>query len=135
MRITARTVLTLVANHYEVSYAEITGPSRLRRISLPRQVAMFLVWRHCSHLSKPQIGKAMSRDHTSVFHGIQKIEEGIAMSADLARDVAFLSRRLGAMRDFNPEWKTRIIIAERELTKLYRDASRVAVEIEYDQAA
>jgi len=95
MRITARTVLTLVANHYEVSYAEITGPSRLRRISLPRQVAMYLIRKHCPHMSYPRIGELFcGRDHTTAMHGERVIIRLMETNPDIAKDIKIIEAKI-----------------------------------------
>jgi hypothetical protein len=51
------------------------GPKRVRSFARPRQMAMYL----CKQLttrSLPEIGRKFGgRDHTTVMHGVRKIEE------------------------------------------------------------
>jgi len=68
-------VLEAVAQEFNITVSELKGPRRTRRISVPRQVAMYLM-REVSQLSFPQIGEFLGgRDHTTVMHGVTKVEK------------------------------------------------------------
>ena len=70
------------------------GPKRLRTIARPRQVAMYLC-KQLTSRSLPEIGRRFGgRDHTTIMHGIRKIDELIAADAQLADDVQLLKRLL-----------------------------------------
>ena len=49
---------------------------------LPRQVAMYLV-REMTDYSLPEIGKVFSRDHTTVLHSINKIENYLKETSEM----------------------------------------------------
>jgi chromosomal replication initiator protein len=67
-------VIDAVATYYKVSQQDLTGRSRKREISTPRQVAMYLL-REETDSSLVDIGRALGgRDHTTVIHGIEKVE-------------------------------------------------------------
>lgn len=73
------------AAEFGVRAAIIYGPQRAAPIALARQVVMFLAaTRH--HRSQPQIGRALGRDHTTVWHGVHRI------AAMVAADPAFAAR-------------------------------------------
>jgi chromosomal replication initiator protein len=70
----AEDVVEAVARHYEVQEKDLKGRQRTRDIVVPRQVAMYLL-REETDISLEEIGRAIGgRDHTTVMHGIKKIE-------------------------------------------------------------
>ena len=70
-------ILEAVAKEFNITVSELKGPRRTRRISVPRQVAMFLM-REMAQLSFPQIGEFLGgRDHTTVMHGVTKVEKNL----------------------------------------------------------
>jgi chromosomal replication initiator protein len=83
-----------VAEHYNVKLAELVGPKRHRTIARPRQVAMYL----CKVLttrSLPEIGRRFGgRDHTTILHGVKKVEELMSTDSQLNDDITMLRRVL-----------------------------------------
>lgn len=66
-------IIRTVADRHGVSVGDILGPSRLRRIILPRHEAMAAVRAGRPRLSLPQIGQIFGgRDHTTVINGLQR---------------------------------------------------------------
>lgn len=59
---------------FNISRGALVGPNRAIRCARPRQVIMWYAARHYG-FSTPTIGKGIGRrDHTTVMHGIRKIE-------------------------------------------------------------
>ncbi|MCD1617278.1 chromosomal replication initiator protein DnaA [Salipiger marinus] len=85
-----------VADHYNIRLSDLIGPKRLRNFARPRQVAMYL----CKQLtarSLPEIGRRFGgRDHTTVMHGVKRIEELRSQDSQIADDVELLRRALEA---------------------------------------
>ncbi|MBA4064731.1 MAG: hypothetical protein C0501_13655 [Isosphaera sp.] len=79
---------------FGVGERELLGPSRLRTVLVPRQVAMYLA-REVGRLSLPRIGAAFGRDHTTVLHACRKVEADVAADAELAGRVRQLRQELG----------------------------------------
>lgn len=83
-----------VAEHYNVKLADLVGPKRHRTIARPRQVAMYL----CKVLttrSLPEIGRRFGgRDHTTILHGVKKVEELMSTDSQLNDDITMLRRVL-----------------------------------------
>ena len=76
-QITAELIMQIVSEYYGVTLSDLTGPTRKREITVPRQVAMFLT-REMTGLSLPQIGIVFGgRDHTTVMHSLKTVEAGI----------------------------------------------------------
>lgn len=77
---TVKLILRLVAEHYQVTPADLIGTSRMASLIFPRHVAMYLA-RKTTSLSLPQIAAKFGRkDHTTAWHAISKI--GARMAVD-----------------------------------------------------
>lgn len=87
-------IMKCVCAAFGVTQKELLGPSRLRRVLIPRQVAMYLA-RERAGLSLPRIGAAFGRDHTTVMHACRKVEEAMEGDDQLAATVRQLKRGLG----------------------------------------
>lgn len=64
-------ILEEVAAKHDVTVADIRGPRRRIEISHARQEAMYRLYSERKNLSLPMIGRMLSRDHTTVMHGIR----------------------------------------------------------------
>ncbi len=85
-----------VAEHYNIRLADMMGPKRARNVARPRQIAMYLS-KQLTSRSLPEIGRRFGgRDHTTIMHGVRKIEELAAEDSGLAEDLALLKRLLEA---------------------------------------
>lgn len=74
-RITMDRIQWIVANHFNLSVADIQGKRRTKEVSLPRQIAMSLS-RELTEASLPAIGEAFGgRDHATVIYACQKISQ------------------------------------------------------------
>ncbi|WP_090732889.1 chromosomal replication initiator protein DnaA [Paracoccus homiensis] len=85
-----------VAEHYNIRLADMMGPKRARNVARPRQIAMYLS-KQLTSRSLPEIGRRFGgRDHTTIMHGVRKIEELSTEDTSLAEDIAMLKRLLEA---------------------------------------
>lgn len=76
-------VIAAVLAHYQMSEKDLFGRQRKREIVLPRQVAMYLL-REETDSSLSEIGAILGgRDHTTVIHGIEKIENLLQTDVNL----------------------------------------------------
>ncbi len=83
-----------VADHYNLRMTDMLSPRRARPVARPRQVAMYLAKALTEH-SLPEIGRKFGgRDHTTIIHGVRKIEELLMTDRQLAADVETLKRRI-----------------------------------------
>jgi chromosomal replication initiator protein len=84
--ITPTLIRERVAHLFGVSVEALSSKKRTKEVTLPRQVAMYLI-RELLDLPLVEIGKLFGgRDHSTVIHSIQKVEE------DLATDDSFHAR-------------------------------------------
>lgn len=93
-RITVDEIQKTTADHFGLKQADLLSERRTRSIARPRQVAMYLCKLHTTR-SYPDIGRRFGgRDHTTVLHGVKKIESLMGTDEQIARDVEALSRKL-----------------------------------------
>jgi len=87
-------IMEAVAQEYNITVSELKGPRRTRRISVPRQVAMYLL-RDTAQLSFPQIGEFLGgRDHSTVMHGATKVEKSLPQDPAIREKVERVRARL-----------------------------------------
>jgi chromosomal replication initiator protein len=93
-KITIEEIQRKVAEHYNVRLSDMIGPKRMRTIARPRQIAMYLA-KQLTPRSLPEIGRRFGgRDHTTIMHGVRKIEELMAQDTQMAEDLQMLRRQL-----------------------------------------
>ncbi|RUA17623.1 MAG: chromosomal replication initiator protein DnaA [Clostridia bacterium] len=87
-------ILDAVAQEYNITISELKGSRRTRRISVPRQMAMYLL-RDVAQLSFPQIGEYLGgRDHTTIMHGATKIEKSLRETPEVREKLERVRVRL-----------------------------------------
>ncbi|MEM1004267.1 MAG: chromosomal replication initiator protein DnaA [Pseudomonadota bacterium] len=95
-KITVEEIQRKVSEYYNIRLSDIIGPKRLRSYARPRQVAMYLC-KQLTSRSLPEIGRRFGgRDHTTVMHGVKRIEELKVTDGQIAEDVEMLRRSLEA---------------------------------------
>ena len=95
-KITVEEIQRKVSEHYNIRLSDMIGPKRLRTYARPRQIAMFLS-KQLTSRSLPEIGRRFGgRDHTTVMHGVKRIEELRAQDGQIAEDLEILRRALEA---------------------------------------
>lgn len=93
-KITVEEIQRKVSDHYNIRLSDMIGPKRLRSYARPRQVAMYLCKKMTSR-SLPEIGRRFGgRDHTTVMHGVKRIEELKIQDGQMAEDLEMLRRAL-----------------------------------------
>ena len=82
-QITAELIMGTVSDYYGLTLEDMTGPTRKREITVPRQIAMYLT-REMTGMSLPQIGNVFGgRDHTTVLHSCKTVEANMSASPDV----------------------------------------------------
>ncbi|AJE44716.1 chromosomal replication initiator protein DnaA [Celeribacter indicus] len=95
-KVTVEEIQRKVAEHYAIRLSDMIGPKRVRSIARPRQVAMYLA-KQLTSRSLPEIGRRFGgRDHTTVMHGVRRIEELKGTDSQIADDIELLRRALEA---------------------------------------
>lgn len=95
-KISVEEIQRKVAEHYNIRLSDMIGPKRVRTFARPRQVAMYLC-KQLTSRSLPEIGRRFGgRDHTTVMHGVKRIEELRSSDGQIAEDLEMLRRALEA---------------------------------------
>ena len=93
-KVTIEEIQRKVAEHYNIRLSDMIGPKRVRTIARPRQIAMYLS-KQLTPRSLPEIGRRFGgRDHTTIMHGVRKIEELMSTDSQLSDDLQLLRRLL-----------------------------------------
>lgn len=85
--VTKERIIDAVANFYNVEMKDLLGKSRSADIVLPRQVAMYIIREQTDH-SLVEIGQSLGgRDHTTIMHGLDKIEQALDSNIQLRQQI------------------------------------------------
>ncbi len=95
-KITVEEIQRKVSEHFNIRLSDLIGPKRVRTFARPRQIAMYLS-KQLTSRSLPEIGRRFGgRDHTTIMHGVRKIEELKQQDSQIADHVELLRRSLEA---------------------------------------
>ena len=87
-------VIALVANNYNISPDDIKSKKRLKKISVPRQIAMYICRIHLKE-SLPKIGSEFGgKDHTPVMHSVNRIKDEIKKDKNLEIEISKIINKL-----------------------------------------
>jgi chromosomal replication initiator protein len=92
--VTIDNILRVVADHYKLSYNDLKGKKRTKNIAFPRQIAMFIA-REITEYSTTELGFEFGgRDHTTVMHACQRIDERLKLDPNLESSIQLLIRTI-----------------------------------------
>ena len=91
--ITPEFIIEIVAEHSSIPVSEILSVKRDSEITLARHISMYLC-RKYTKCSFKEIAKIFDKDHTSVMHGVDKIEERIKNEPDFASTMDTIVKKL-----------------------------------------
>lgn len=87
----------IVSEYFQISVEDIRSKKRSSNISFPRQIAMYLC-RAMTTESFPKIGIEFGgKDHSTVMHSVEKIENEIKVNKDLANIIEKLKKDIGVV--------------------------------------
>ena len=87
----------IVSEYFQISVEDIRSKKRSSNISFPRQIAMYLC-RSMTNESFPKIGTEFGgKDHSTVMHSVEKIENEIKINKDLANIIEKLKKDIGVV--------------------------------------
>lgn len=73
--VTPEFILSIVADYFNITVADIRSPVKSRKIAYPRQIAMFLM-REFLVIGYQDVATAVgAKNHTTIMHGCSKIEK------------------------------------------------------------
>jgi len=92
--VTIENIVRVVADNYKLSYSDLKGKKRTKNIALPRQIAMYIA-RDITEYSTTELGFEFGgRDHTTVMHACQKIEERLKLDPNMESTIQSLIRTI-----------------------------------------
>lgn len=87
-------VISMITGEFSITARDLTGKSRTQKISLPRQIAMYLCREYTDH-SLEEVGRFFgNRDHTTVLYAVTKIKKRAQTDKMFKELLAKLSNRL-----------------------------------------
>ncbi len=88
-------ILEETAAYFSLSQGDLASKSRSRPLTTARHIAMYLL-RELTGLSLIKIGEQFERDHTTVLHGVKKIEGLMPTRGVVYRQVQDLTKKIRA---------------------------------------
>jgi chromosomal replication initiator protein len=86
-------IIETVTDYFKIKITDIKGKTRLREVVVPRQIAMFLAKEYTS-LSLKAIGYHFGgRDHSTVIHAIQTINDLMDIDKELKSQIDDLKEK------------------------------------------
>ncbi len=90
----AASVISIVAEHFNLTPEDIVGKVRKKAIVHPRQITMFILREELT-CSYPEIGaQCGGRDHTTAMHACRKIEKALSTDTVLRDTIDTLKKKL-----------------------------------------
>jgi chromosomal replication initiator protein len=91
-------IIRVTADYFSLSPNDIKGKKRTQKIVFPRQLAMYIT-RSITEFSTTEIGQDFGgRDHTTVMHSCEKVEERIKSDPTMESTIQTLTRMI---REYN----------------------------------
>lgn len=92
--LTPEKILKQVCEFFSLKKEDILGKRRQRELVHPRQISMYLI-KHEMNYSFPLIGRTLGgKDHTTIMHGVKKIEKELTKNPQTQREVSLIKEQL-----------------------------------------
>lgn len=92
--INADSITKSVANYFSLPIGDIKGKTRKKEITLARHIAMYMIHKFAK-ITLEDIGKFFDgRDHSTVIHGIKKINDMIKQDSRLSQQIYEIETKL-----------------------------------------
>lgn len=94
--ITADYIIDIVADHFNLDKEAILSEKRNKQVSFPRQICMYLC-NELTNLTLIQIAEKLHRaNHTTIMHGVHKIQKDILVDKELEETINVLKKKLNS---------------------------------------
>lgn len=94
--VTPKQVIDRVAKYYNLTPKEMCSKSRVANIKNARQIAMYLLSKELNMSTTKIASEVGVKDHTTVMHGVKKIEKDLKLRFDLRDQITELRDKLYA---------------------------------------
>ncbi|MGF0034443.1 chromosomal replication initiator protein DnaA [Bariatricus sp. SGI.154] len=93
-QVTPELILDIVSEHFGITIADLKGNKRSAKISVPRQITMYLI-RHMTETPLQAIGLILGgKDHSTVKYGVEKIEREIEKDETLHNTINIITKKI-----------------------------------------
>ncbi len=91
--LTPEYIIDIVCDHFNITRSDILSKKRNNDVAIPRQIIMYLCSKYTSTPST-KIGKMLNRDHSTILHGIDKIENDIKFDEDIRLNIETIKKKI-----------------------------------------
>ena len=92
--VTPELILDIVADHFNITIADLKSNKRSANISVPRQIAMYLI-RYLTETPLQAIGIILGgKDHSTIKYGVEKIEKSIVKDETLNNTINIINKKI-----------------------------------------
>lgn len=92
--VTEENIIDAVTSYFNVKMSDLKSKKRTKSISLPRQVAMYIL-RNKLNISLQEVGELFGgRDHSTVLHSVQSIEKKSKADKEIQEIISSLEKTL-----------------------------------------
>ena len=92
--VSSKQIVEKVAKYYNLPVKEMCGKSRVANIKTARQVAMFILSKELSLSTNKIAAEVGVKDHTTVMHGIKKIEKDLKLNFTLRDQIEEIKEKI-----------------------------------------
>ena len=92
--ISSKQIVDKVAKYYNLSTKEMCSKSRVTHIKTARQIAMFLLSKELNISTNKIASEVGVKDHTTVMHGIKKIENDLKLDFTLRDQIEEIKEKI-----------------------------------------
>lgn len=87
-------IINYVCSYYKIKPTQLKGPKRTASLVKARQVAMYLIYKELG-VTLVEIGNLLGgRDHTTIIHGVEKIEKLVDNKEQITEDILGITKFL-----------------------------------------
>lgn len=92
--LTPEYILDIVCDHFSTDKLDVVSSKRNKELVYPRQISMYLI-KKLTNCSLEYIGNILGgKDHSTILHGINKIEGELKTNEELNHDISVLKKKL-----------------------------------------
>jgi chromosomal replication initiator protein len=85
-------VITYVCEFYRIKPTQLKGPKRDAGLVHARHVTMYILYKDLGLTLKDIGGLLGGRDHTTVMHGVEKVEKGVKNKEEVVGDISGITK-------------------------------------------
>ncbi len=91
--ISVKQLIDRVAKYYNLTAKDLLGTSRVKNIKTARQISMYLMKEELG-MSTVEIGRELSKDHTTIMHGIKVVKNNLKTDFNLREQITDLRQKM-----------------------------------------